>query len=418
MRQHRQRVAVIGAGIIGVCAANALLKDGYDVEMIDPVEPGTPGQCSYGNAGGIAPGACIPNATPGLVRNIPKWLLDPEGPVFIRLMHLPHALPWLLRFIMTSSEKRTREIGAAMRSLHRLSFDCYEPLLREAGCEDLLLKRGQLFVFEDPSGPEKSGFSLSMRRENGVKYEILSEAEVHDLEPALGPVIKRGIFLPEQGQCPNPGRLVASLARLAVGCGAVVTADKVTGFEFGASGPIAVRTEGGQRIAADHFVLAAGARSSALAKALGTRVPLESERGYHAMIHSAATGLRVQTISSERKFVAAPMEEGLRVSGVVEFAGLDAPPDPRRANVLVRQARAIFPGLDTFAVTPWMGHRPGTPDSIPVIERSRRHHNVVFAFGHGHQGMIAGSVTGRLVSELVAGRPTSIDLHPFRSSRF
>ena len=136
------------------------------------------------------------------------------------------------------------------------------------------------------------------------------------------------------------------------------------------------------------------------------------------MVKSAATRLRIQTISAERKFVAAPMEHGLRLSGTVEFAGLRAKPDPRRGEVLLRQGRAMFPGLDTSAVDRWMGHRPGTPDSIPVIERSRRHRSVIFAFGHGHQGMIGGSVTGRLVAELAAEREPSIDLSPFRSDRF
>ena len=413
----RKRVTVIGGGIIGVCSANYLLKDGYEVEVIDPVVSGSPEQCSYGNAGGICPGSCIPNAMPGLARNIPKWLADPEGPIGIRLAYLPHALPWLARFLASARKSRVTEISDAMRALNRLTFEAYEPLLKAAGCEDLIHRRGQLFVYEDPEGPEKSGFSIGLRRERGVRVDLLNRDELRQLEPALGPMFHRGVFLPEQGQSPNPGRLVAALAEHAARQGARFVRAKVLGFEFGENGPIAVRTDAGMR-PVEHVVLAAGAFSGSLARQLGIRVPLESERGYHVMVKSAATGLRIQTISAERKFVAAPMETGLRLSGTVEFAGLSAPPNMNRTDILLRQGAVMFPGLDVSNVDRWMGHRPGTPDSIPVLERSRRYPGVIFAFGHGHQGMIGGSVTGKLVAELAAGRPTSIDLTPFRSDRF
>jgi D-amino-acid dehydrogenase len=304
-----------------------------------------------------------------------------------------------------------------MRSLHRLTFECYEPLLKAAGCEGLIQRRGQLFVYEDPHGPEESGFSIGLRRERGVEVDILNEAELRRLEPALGPAFKRGVYLPEQGQCPNPGRLVASLAEHAARQGATFIRAKALGFEYGADGPKYIRTESAS-IPCETVVIAAGAFSGDLVRQLGIAIPLESERGYHVMVESAATGLKIQTLSAERKFVAAPMENGLRLSGTVEFAGLTAKPDMRRADLLLRQGQHMFPGLDTSKVTRWMGHRPGTPDSIPVIERCRRHRNVILAFGHGHQGMIGGSVTGRLVAELAAGRQPSVDLHPFRSDRF
>ena len=414
---RKGRVTVIGAGIIGVCSANYLLREGFEVEVIDPIVPGSPDQCSYGNAGGICPGSCIPNAMPGVARQIPRWLADPEGPIGLRLLHLPHALPWLVRFLMAGRRARVVEIADAMRALHRLTFEAYEPLLKAAGCENLIQRRGQLFVYEDPKGPEKSGFSIALRRERGVQVDVLSRDELRQLEPALGPQFHRGVFLPEQGQCANPGRLVAQLAEHAARQGARFIRAKALGFTPGPSGPIAVKTDSGDH-PVQQIVIAAGAFSGSLAAQLGTRVPLESERGYHVMVNSADSKLRIQTISAERKFVAAPMQDGLRLSGVVEFAGLKARPDMRRADILLKQGRQMFPGLDTSAVKTWMGHRPGTPDSIPVIERSPLHSNVILAFGHGHQGMIGGAVTGRIVAALAAGRPPPIDLFPYRSDRF
>jgi D-amino-acid dehydrogenase len=239
-----------------------------------------------------------------------------------------------------------------------------------------------------------------------VRVEILNQDELRQLEPALAPIFKRAVYLPEQGQSPNPGRLVSSLAELAARKGARFIRARVNGFEFGPGGPKAVITDQGV-IPVERVVIAAGAWSGELARHLGSSVPFETERGYHVMVKAA-----------ERKFVASPMEEGLRLAGTVEFAGLKAKPNMARADILLKQGKVMFPSIKDGEVKRWMGHRPGTPDSIPIIDRSPKHRNVVFAFGHGHQGLIGGSVTGKLVSELMAEKTPSIDLAPFRVNRF
>ncbi|MCM2402789.1 FAD-binding oxidoreductase [Rhizobium sp. S153] len=414
----KPKVTVIGSGIIGVCSANYLLKAGFAVDVVDPAVPGSPDQCSYGNAGGICPGSCIPNSMPGVLKNVPKWLMDPEGPLYVRLAYLPHALPWLLRFLAASRKPRVEEISAAMRSLHRFTFDCYEPLIKEAGCEELLQKRGQLFVYENDDAGSSSAYSIGLRRHHGVRVEVLNADEIRQLEPALAPIFKSAVYLPEQGQCPNPGRLVASLAELAARNGARFIRGRVTRFEQGPSGPTALMMEDGSRLPVETVVLAAGAWSARLATDLGDRIPFETERGYHVMVKGADTGLRIQTISNDRKFVASPMEEGLRIAGNVEFSGLEAPPNMHRADALLKQARPMFRNQPEGEVSRWMGHRPGTPDSIPVIDRARKARNVIYAFGHGHQGLIAGAVTGKLVSEMARGETPSVDLTPFRVNRF
>ncbi|SNB77123.1 D-amino-acid dehydrogenase [Arboricoccus pini] len=412
-----RRVVVIGAGAVGVCCANYLVRAGFDVTVIDTVEPGSSGQCSYGNAGGLSPGSCIPNAMPGIIKEVPGMLLDPEGPISLRLMDVPHALPWLMRFLWSSRRRRVEEVADAMIALNRHTFESYDPLVREAQCADLISHRGQLIVYEDLEGPAKSALSVGMRRARGVKVEILNASQIRELEPAISSDYKAAVYLPEQGQCANPGRMVASLWRLAVAKGVRLHRAKAKGFVLGGSGVRAVATDNGS-IEADHFVVAAGAFSGPFAQQLGVRVPLICERGYHVVIEGDGTGLRVQTNSASRKFVAAPMEDGLRLSGTVEFARPGTGPRWERAAILVRQGQHMFPGIDTSRVRRWMGNRPGTPDSIPVIERTARHPNVILAFGHGHQGLIGASTTGRLVTELAEGRPTMIDLTPYQSSRF
>ena len=411
------KVVVVGAGIIGVCVANALVDVGFAVEVVDPLDPGSPGQCSYGNAGGLSPGSCIPNSMPGIAAQVPGMLLDPEGPIGLRLLDLPHALPWLLRFLANSRLSHVKRIADGMIELNRLTLACYEPLVKEAGCEDLILHRGQLFAYENPKGPAGSALSITMRRERGVKVEILDARQMRELEPAISPAYCAGVFLPEQGQCSNPGRLVASIARLAAGKGVAFVRQRVRSLVLEQGQVSGVTTETGV-IAADKVVIAAGAFSARFAREAGVRVPLISERGYHIMLPRAETGLKVNVNAAERKFVAAPMEGGLRLSGTVEFARPEAAPNWRRADILLRQAAHMFPSADLGGMERWMGNRPGTPDSIPVIETTPRHNNVILAFGHSHQGLMGGSVTGRLVAELATGRPTSIDISHFRSSRF
>ena len=415
MAVGKPTVSVIGAGIVGICSAAYLQREGFDVEIIDPEPPGT--QCSFGNAGALCPGACLPNAMPGILKKIPQWLADPEGPLYVRLAYLPQALPWLMRFLLASRRSRVEEISVAMRSLHRLTLDCFEPLVHEAGVERLIEKHGQLFVYSDSAGVEGDAWGRSLRARQGVKMEILDEDELGQLAPALSRTFKRAVYLPEQGQCRNPGKLAEALATHAVRNGAKVTRARVLDIELGPDGPTALLTDAG-RIPCERVVIAAGARSGPLARRLGSRVPLETERGYHAVAKGAHVQHRMVTMWAERMFAATPMEMGMRFAGTVEIAGLDAPPDMRRADVLLKHGREMFPGLEVGEVSRWMGHRPGTPDSIPVIGPAPRTRNAYFAFGHGHQGLMASSVTGKLISELVAGKPSSIDLTPFRADRF
>jgi D-amino-acid dehydrogenase len=409
------RVTIIGAGIIGICCASYLQRAGFAVEIIDPEPPGT--MCSYGNAGGICPGSVIPIAGPGMLRKLPGWLLDREGPLHIRLAYLPSLLPWLARFLAAGRVSEVRRISRAMRALHAPTFECYAPLLRDAGSTDLLAKRGQLFVYESADGPARDDFGLSLRRAAGVQVEILGEGALRDLEPALAPIFRAAVFLPEQGQCANPGRLVAELAQAVQRNGGVFRRTRVRGVVMQGGKPGALATDAGT-LPVETLVVAAGAWSAPLARQLGSTVPLETERGYHAMVAGADTGLRTQTIWAERKFVAAPMEEGIRFAGTVELAGLAAPPNMERADLLLRQGRRMLRHVPDGTVKRWMGHRPSLPDSLPVVGASPHHRNVYFAFGHGHMGLIGGSVTGRLIADLVGGAPPIIDPTPYRVDRF
>jgi len=409
------RVAVVGAGIVGVCAASYLQHDGHDVVLIDRGEPGD--GCSKGNAGALSPGSCIPMSAPGVLRNVPKWLLDPSGPLHIRPAYLPRAIPWLARFAAAGRARHIDSLADALRALHRDTFDNYAPLAGNAGCIDLIRRTGSLAVFKTAASLAGSQREWEIRAVRQVRQQRLEESEVRDLVPGLGAEYRHGILLPDHGFVANPHRLTRALADAFVGDGGTLRRDHVLSIDMESVDAVWLRLDGGD-LAAERCIIAAGAWSARLLALLGIRVPLETQRGYHVMVADPNVAPPLPVVSADAKVYATPMEHGLRFAGTVEFAGLDAEPDYRRAQALVPLAKEMFPDLRIESATQWMGHRPCLPDSLPIIGAAPGHPALILAFGHGHHGLTGASTTGRLVADLVAGRPPAVDLAPYRADRF
>ncbi len=409
------KVVVIGAGVVGICCASYLQRDGHELTVLDPVAPG--GSCSFGNSGSIAPGSCVPLALPGVLRKVPSWLLDPEGPLKVDWPYLPRALPWLVQFLRSSRPERAAAASAALRALHQNTFENYLPLLQRSGGGDLIQRPGQLYVYDSEDAFRHDQASLDLRRRQHVPMEVLDGDAARALEPSLSPQIRRAVLFPDAGHCVNPEGIVQVLAAAIERHGGVLKRERVVDVERGPAGLESLRTDAAT-YHPDAVVVAAGAWSGQLAARFGQRIPVETLRGYHVVFRDPGIETRMSILSVSGKFSATPMAMGLRCGGTIEIAGFDKPPDYRRADVIARQAKRLFPALRTEPVTQWMGHRPGTPDSVPVIDRARQAPNVYYAFGHGQTGLIGASTTGRLIADLVAGRAPAIDLAPFRADRF
>ncbi|MEP9347884.1 FAD-dependent oxidoreductase [Xanthobacter sp. KR7-225] len=410
-----RRVLVVGAGIVGICSAAYLQRAGFQVTVVDRLAPGE--GCSFGNAGNVSPGAVVPYSMPGTLLNVPRWLFDPLGPLSLPPAHLPKLLPWLLGWMAASRPSQVRRISKAMHALHQPVFEAYAPLLAAAGGSDLIVMTGQLYVSSKP-GPLDSPLARELRQAAGIRAEDISGPQVREVEPTLAPHFQSGLLLPDNGTCLNPHRVVTVLAEQVARDGGAIRRGAVRGFRMEAGVPVAALTEDGE-IAFDRLVLAAGAWSNALSRQLGLDVRLEAERGYHVTIADPGPMPRIPVTNRDSSFATAPMEMGLRLAGTAEYAGLDAPPNWRRARILLEHGRRMYPGLSTARVSEWMGCRPTLPDGLPIIDRSARHPNVVFAFGHSHFGLTAAPATGRIVADLAAGRtPQSIDIAPYRASRF
>lgn len=412
----RRQVTVIGAGIVGICCALYLQRDGHRVTVIDQHQPGE--GCSKGNSGIFAIEHCVPLASPGILAEVPEMLLDPLGPLTLRWSYLPRMAPWLLRFIRAGFRDRFESISNALHNLNCHALEAYRPLVKSADALDMVLGRGWMFVYESDQSYEKAKKrEIEVRRRRGVNLRVLDSNEVQELEPALSPNVRRGILFPDVAHCTNPHRFVTVLAEDFRRKGGSILQEKVTGFTIGPGGPTQVRM-GAVTHGVDVVVLAAGAYSRKMASQLGSRVPLDTQRGYHVMLPEPNVELRLPIISGDFHCAMTPMEEGLRVGGTVEFAGVDAAANYARADKLLSVARRVLPGLSETVSSRWMGCRPSLPDSLPVIDRSPHHASVYFAFGHGQLGLTQGAITGKLISEMVMSRPTTIDVGPYRVDRF
>jgi D-amino-acid dehydrogenase len=411
-----QHIVVVGAGIIGLACAYALIRDGVAVTIVDSDPDGD--KASYGNAGGIAVTEVMPASAPGVVWRAIGWMLDPLGPIAVRPMQAPKLLPWLAAFAKAGAMDEVERISGALAAINGRVYDDLLPILEETGLSGELHRDGALSIYETPEGLRRDAAEWARKRALGILAEEISGSEAREMEPALGPLAYAAVWTPQWSRVSDPRHLAQRLAAWLRGAGVTISRGTVQDIAAPSGGTSEVRLSDGRMIVADAVVVAAGAWSGILARKLGDRVLLESERGYTMTIASPAIVVARELIFAERKFVATPLRCGLRIGGMAEFGGLHARANFERSKILATLATCYLPGLRTTDGTCWAGHRSATPDSLPVIGRSPHRANVYYAFGHGHLGLTQAATTGRLVAELVSGRPTSIDIAPFGIGRF
>lgn len=409
---------IIGAGIVGVSAAAFLQREGYHVTIIDRVPPGD--GCSFGNAGGLAFSEVVPTVHSGMLLKIPGWLMDPLGPLTIRWSYLPKALPWFMAMARNTLPDRVKAITAARADLALRVVSDFETLLKSAGTADLIRYQDTLRLYDSEAQYAAEDSDRAAKEAHGFTMKRLSGDEARELEPAIGPAVHCAAFHGGWYFLANPGRAVKSIAADVVRNGGAVLEDDAVSLERDGNRVSAIHLKAGGRHAVDKLVVCAGAYSHLLAKQLGEKILLEAERGYHMLLPNSGVSLSRSLTYARTPGAATPMEMGLRLAGTDEFAGLEAAPNYKRADALWSHFKRVLPGLQPpdAETTRWMGRRPGTPDSLPVIGPSKTTANVWYGFGHGHMGLTWGPSTGRLIAEKMTGRPSNIDLAPYRADRF
>ena len=411
-RHVNVEIVIVGAGVIGLAIAEALVAEGREVILIDGNEPGS--GASYGNAGTIADYAVMPVGTPGVLWGLPQLLFNRNSPLAIRPGGLGALLPWLTRFAVQSLPAASARNAAAIAGLLVGAKGLWQDLVGRIGAADLMDGRGALYLYETAAAFRAAEADMAVRRAMGVTVDLISAAQVAELEPGLPQTAAGAAFFPKAACFTDPGGLMERLRQAAM---------QHAGFLSGRVERVQRQIDGiivegaGFRVHARTVILATGAHGRDLARQAGDVVPLETERGYHAEWDMDAPLLQRPVCPSSRGFYMVPMAGRLRVAGTVELGGLTAPPSPHRIARLVEGARAIFPDLGEPDRT-WMGFRPSMPDSLPVIGPSQGGGDVIHAYGHGHIGLTLAPVTARIVADLVAGRPPERDITACRPGRF
>ena len=417
-----RHIVIIGAGIVGAATAVELLRDGHTVTIVEPGPPGGEQAASYGNGTILSPGSMIPVSLPGLWKKVPRYLADPLGPLAIRWSYLPKLLPWLLRFVAAGAT--IPKVERTARALAPLLADAPERharLAQEAGIPHLIERHGILYPYPTRADFEAEALAWRIRADNGITWLELDADALRQQEPALDRRYQFALLLQHGGNCTDPGTYVAALVAHAETQGATRITAQATGFRIEHNRLQAVLTTTGE-IPCDAAVISAGAHSKPLAQAAGDQVSLETERGYHAVLEGTDIQLRHPMLTSDTKSAVVSTRTGLRVAGTVELAGLDAAPNWARAEKLRDVMLKTFPSLPRDLppdrIKLWMGHRPSTPDGLPVIGPATATPDIIHAYGHGHIGLASGPMTGRLVADLVSNHPPTIEIGPFSPQRF
>ncbi|RTY58302.1 FAD-dependent oxidoreductase [Pantoea sp. YU22] len=412
----QQQSVVIGGGIVGVCCALYLQKEGHQVWLIDPAAPGD--STAKWSCGQMAVSEIIPLSKPGILKRIPGWLLDQTGPLALRPAAVPSILPWFLRFVGNARPSRINAISQAMATLTREVYNDFAALLALCPDKTLLGQRPVIEVFDTPHGLAAEREHLELRERLGFKAEMLDAGAIGELEPVLAGKFSHGVLFPDWCAVSDTKGFIAALTEAFVRQGGIRIDTEAAAILEAQGVATGVMLQDGRTLSADHVVVAAGTGSRRFFSQLGVRVPLTGISGYQALLPQPEVEFRHSVIYADGGFCFTPMTRGLQIGGTIEFAGADARPDFRRAEIILQKARRLLPQLNDTAKEFGVGHRPFLPDTKPIIDRSRRLQNVLMAFGHGQLGLTLGATTGRLIADLAAKRSTAQDLTPFSAYRF
>ncbi|MGI9414768.1 MAG: NAD(P)/FAD-dependent oxidoreductase [Hyphomicrobiales bacterium] len=406
---------VVGAGVIGAAIAHELQKRGRAVALVDRGAPGA--GASYGNMASIAVTEFMPAARPSTWKQIPGWLMDPEGPIRVSPRYLPRLVPWFIRFLVAGRPSAVRRLEAVGAALCERSLADTQALMAEIGIAEQLSPIGSLSLYANETEFRGDRERMSMLERFGFAYEVLDAPAIRAIEPEISTDITKAILLPDNRTVADPHAFVLSLAERFETLGGKLRRADVMGFERNAR-ITGVRLGTGEVLCADELVLCAGAYTARLSKLLGEPMPLETERGYHTQIMAPEIELSHSIIWPAKAFMVSPTADGIRVGGTVEMAGLDAPPDYRRARTTMRRACEALPNLRAEDCSEWMGHRPAFPDTIPVMSASAKTPGVFYATGHGHLGLTHAATCAQLMGDLITGGSPAIDMAPYRIDRF
>ena len=410
----KSSIGVIGAGIQGVCISLCLIEKGFKVTLIDRDEPGKE-SASYGNAGHFSPYASVPINRPDVLVDVPSMLLSSTGPLALKWNYIPKMIPWFLKFIKNCSSKNMMHTAKYMHQILDLALPAYDELFEKIDISGLVESKGIIYFWTDKDLKSRE-LENNIRNELGIKQQLLTPHEIHDLEPHIKQIYHGGVLYPNARHARNPKKILLKLFDSFLKKGGLFEKQNVQTIGFKSDNKPVVKTEL-NFYTFNKLVVACGAFSKKLTDQVDEKIPLDTERGYHVHFKGHDHLLSRPVIFLNRGFGITPMEQGLRVVGTVEFGGLDNPPSKKRIMNLVNSAKYLFPELGKHE-DEWLGFRPTLPDFLPVMGPSKNHKNLFYSFGNHHLGWTLGAISGKIIAGMIAKESTNLDLSPYNSQRF
>ena len=412
MENNKVKIAVIGAGIQGVCNALFLQKKGFKVTLFDRDEPGN--SATYGNAGHFSPYASVPFNRPDVIADIPAMLASSRGPLALKWNYVHKMIPWFLRFLLNCSERKMMHTAKNMHQILDLALPAFDELFEEIELNGLVENKGIIYVWNDQNLKSRE-LEIKIRKELGVKQQLLSPKDIHDLEPNIKPFYHGGVFYDYARHTRNPKKILLKLFDNFLKKGGKFLKLNIKDINFDDDKPV-IRSET-QRFIFDKLVISCGVFSKRLTDKLHENIPMDTERGYHVHFKGFDHLISRPVVYANRGFGMTPMEQGLRVVGTVEFGGLDNPLSKSRIKNLIMNAKDMLDGLPEHE-DEWLGFRPTLPDYLPVLGPSKNYKNVFYSFGHHHLGWTLGAISGKIISKMISNENTNLNLSAYSSSRF
>ena len=410
----KSSIGVLGAGIQGICIALSLIKKGFKVVLIDRDDPGSK-SASYGNAGHFSPYASVPINRPDILTDVPSMLLSSNGPLALKWNYVPKMIPWFIKFIKNCSQKNMLHTAKYMHQILDLAIPAYDELFEDIDVKGLVENKGIMYFWTNRDLKSRE-LEIKIRNDLGVKQQLLTPYEIHDLEPHIKKIYHGGVLYPDARHTTNPRKILLKLFELFLKKGGSFKKENIKTIEFSSEEKPIVQTDLKNHYF-DKVVLSCGAFSKAFTDQLDEKIPLDTERGYHVHFKGYDHLLSRPVIFLNRGFGITPMEQGLRVVGTVEFGGLNNPLSKSRIKNLINNAKYMLGDLPEHE-DEWLGFRPTLPDFLPVMGPSKNHKNVFYCFGHHHLGWTLGPISGKIVSGMIAKENTNLNLDPYSSTRF
>ncbi len=410
-------VGIIGSGIQGVCIGYQLIKKGVNVTLFDKNDPLSNNYkpASYGNAGHFSPYAVLQLNRPDVLNDVPKMLLSSYGPLALKWNYIPKMLNWIFHYLKNCNKKSMLHTAKYMHQILNLSKNAYEEIFQEIDTSRLVEKKGIIYVWTNKNLKSRN-LEIKIRNDLGIKQKILNQKQVLEYEPNLNPVFDAGVIFEDAMHARDPHGILKEIFKLFLKKGGKFIQTDIKSLKQVNESETIVKSET-EDFKFEKTVIATGAFSKKFTDQLGEKIPLDTERGYHVHFKNKDNLISRPVIFLDRGFGMTPMNQGLRAVGTVELGGLNNPLSKKRIQYIINCAKELLPQLDKHD-DEWLGFRPTLPDFLPILGPSSKNKNIIYAFGHQHLGWTLGAITGKIVSGIVAGEKTNLDLAPYSSKRF